>query len=445
MTAEQAAPVAANPARRVLLILTRDPRGQMTGRKMVLSTIIVSLRDLGHDVTIAHFGAANENQAPDVAFVSLIGASGLKRILSSGLALIFGRRSANEALYDSRHARLQVSRLIAERKIDLVITDMIRTAPYGQRTGLPWIADLDDLLSARYDYMAGDMDRGDNLLGYFEAPLLRRLMSVLARVQPLVLRREAAILRRREIEVTQQADLVSLVSEAEAESLANRSGVAVVSTPMAVPGPPDLQGVHPRPREMAFLGGLDYGPNFTSVQAFERDVLPALLAQGIEDIRLDVIGSSGAKHRIALSDRIELRGYIDNLDREMQNYRMLLVPRTAPGGVKTKIIVAALNGTLVLAHVTALDGMGLEPGKTVLAWSTADELAALIVSVRSGSVDVPALTNSARAWAVRRYGPARLRTLWQSNISLCLARAQQRLGTSELSGNTTRSAEELAR
>lgn len=445
MTAEQDAHIAATPARRILLILTRDPRGQMTGRKMVLSTIIVSLRDLGHDVTIAYFDSPNEDHAQDDAYVSLTGASSLRRIVGSGLALIFGRRSANEALYDSRHARLQVSRLIAERRIDLVITDMIRTAPYGQRTGLPWIADLDDLLSSRYDYMAGDMERADNLLGYFEAPLLRRVMSLLARVQPFVLRREAAILRRCEIEVARQADLVSLVSESEAEILGKRSGVSVVSTPMAVPGPTDLQGVHPRPREMVFLGGLDYGPNFTSVQAFERDVLPALVAQGIEDIRLDVIGSSGPKHRIALSDRIELRGYVDNLDREMQNYRMLLVPRTSPGGVKTKIIVAALNGTLVLAHVTALEGMGLEPGKTVLAWSTADDLAALIISVRSGSVDVPALTNSARAWAVRRYGPAHLRALWQSNIALCLARAQQRQSTRDVSRNAARSAEEPAR
>ena len=415
--------------RRILLILTRDPRGKMTGRKMVLSTIITSLRDLGHELTIAHFGDVSEGEAADAAYVALTGASNLRRMLGSGLALTFGRRSANEALYDSGAARLQVSRLIAERKINLVITDMIRTSPYGQRTGLPWIADLDDLLSARYDHLADGTGRADNLLGYHKAPLLRHLTRLLAWVQPLVLRREAAVLRRREIDVARQADLVSLVSEAEAENLGHRAGTFVASTPMAVSGPAHLPDVHGRPREMVFLGGLDYGPNFTSVRDFERDVLPALLEQGIDDLRLDVIGSAGPQHRRALSDRIALRGYIDDLDSEMQNYRMLLVPKVSPGGVKTKIIVAALNGTLVLAHVTALDGMGLEPGKTALAWSTADDLAALIVSVRLGSMDVPALTNAAHAWAVRRYGPAHLRALWQSNIALCLAKAQRRLGT----------------
>lgn len=435
----------AAPARRILLILTRDPRGKMTGRKMVLATIIASLRDLGHDVTIAHFGSANDDQAPDPACVPLTGASTPRRMLAVGLALIFGRRSANEALYDSRRARHEVSGLIAERNIDLVITDMIRTAPYGQRTGLPWIADLDDLLSARYEHLSGGTERADNLLGYDDAPLLRHLARLLARVQPLVLRREAAILRRREIEVARQADLASLVSEAEAEILGRRAGTFVASTPMAVSGPdrrPDIAG---RPREMVFLGGLDYGPNFTSVRDFEQDVLPKLLAQGIGDLRLDVIGSADPKHRRALSDRIELRGYIDDLDREMQSYRMLLVPKVAPGGVKTKIIVAALNGTLVLAHVTALDGMGLEPGKTVLAWANADDLAALIAAVRSGAVDVDAMTASAHAWAVRRYGPAHLQSLWQSNIARCLARARERLGNSGPSGNAAGSAGETAR
>ena len=40
----------------VLLVATRDPRGMLNGRKMVLNTIISSFNGLGWDVVVAFFG-----------------------------------------------------------------------------------------------------------------------------------------------------------------------------------------------------------------------------------------------------------------------------------------------------------------------------------------------------------------------------------------------------
>lgn len=52
----------------------------------------------------------------------------------------------------------------------------------------------------------------------------------------------------------------------------------VASTPMAVSGPDRRADIAGRPREMVLLGGLDYGPDFTSARDLEQDVLPKLLA-----------------------------------------------------------------------------------------------------------------------------------------------------------------------
>lgn len=406
----------------VLLVATRDPRGRMSGRKMVLRTIVESLTAIGCNLTVAHFGKAEGPAAQGaVHFVALPSASAPARLARCGLAFALGHRSLNEALYHSPAARRVVAKVIAERGIGVVVTDMIRTAEYGAGSGLPWVADLDDLLSDRYARMAGSASSAANLLGYSDTAVLRGVAGILDRFQPMVLRREAGILRRREVAVARAADVPSLVSQQEAARLTAATGVPVAATPMSVAEPAHPPSPAPRQDRMVFLGGLDYGPNLKSVLRFDREVLPALKAGGITDVRLDVIGSAAARERSLLSDSIHCRGYVEDLDAALQGYRAMLVPEVEPGGVKTKIIVAAMNRTLVLAHVTALDGMGLEPGKNVLSWTDPGDLAPLIGAMRRGDFDIAAMTESALSWARQSYGEAVLREKWARNISLALA------------------------
>lgn len=104
----------------------------------------------------------------------------------------------------------------------------------------------------------------------------------------------------------------------------------------------------------------------------------------------------------------------------------MLVPEVAPGGIKTKIVTAALNGAIVLCHHTALDGMGLSHGREVLAWSDAAELADLIAGLRTGAIAVEPMAAAAHRWATETFGEARLRDLWAGNVAACLAAASQR-------------------
>ncbi|WP_102226390.1 glycosyltransferase family protein [Acidimangrovimonas sediminis] len=421
--------VAQDPGRslRILMVCTRDPRGRMSGRKMVLRTVVDSLTALGHKVTLCHFGSSS-GPGPDpndgAVYLRLPLPTALELLVNGVLALALGRRAINEALYDSSRAHRIVADLVAWNGYDLVITDMVRTAGYGARSGLPWIADLDDLLSERYGYLAGAGKRTDNLFGYHSAPLIRRLVQVARQVQPLILRRESRILARREAAVARLADLTTLVSEAEAAALAARSGRPVTDTPMAVAGPARAPDERRRAREAVFLGGLDYGPNLVALRQFDGQVIPALRARGIGDFTLDVIGTATAQQAAALSGAIRVRGYIDDLDTALQGYETLVVPAVTPGGVKTKIIVAALNGTLVLAHASALEGMGLTPGTNVLAWEGAEDLARILAALREGRIDRAPIARAARNWALARYAPEVLRERWRRNVAACLASAQ---------------------
>ena len=389
----------------------------MSGRKMVLHTIIESLRSLGHPVVVAYFGPASATDVEDgMRYVALPGPSRMEKI-SAALGWLFRKTpSLNEGLYQSRRASERLSELVQEEGIAIVVTDMLRTAGYGERLNLPWIADLDDLLSRRYRTMATDPSVQSNILGYYGTGITRLFVRLANFLLPWVLRREAAIIEKREIEVAQKADVASLVSQSEAAFLAEIAGCQVFHTPMAVSGPSALPRQSGRSRELVFLGGLDYGPNLKSVVQFDTEIRPALLQRNVAQPTLHVIGNAGSEGEHRFSEAIALEGYVDDLDTAMQRYKAMLVPQVLPGGVKTKIVVAALNGTVVLAHRTALDGMGLQNGVHVWEWETAEELAQLLVRLREQDLNLEAMAQAAYDWAVENYSAERLRALWDQNI-----------------------------
>jgi len=413
-------PAADPPRRRILLVATRDPRGKLSGRKTVLRTIISSLRMLGHEVHVAYFGPGTPSSPcvddPGVHYVALPRPGSIELGASLLAGYLPGRRTLNEALYGSRSARRQLQRLVQDQSIDIVITDMIRTAWYGEVLGLPWIADLDDLLSLRYARLARQSPPSQGLLGYHDSPALRLALRLARPFIGAVLAREASIMARREIEIARGRAFVSTVSATEATQLARSAGRPVADTPMAISGPDHSPPLAARPKELVFLGGFDYMPNRRSVTEFDRHILPRLESCGAPGLALDVIGAATPAERIGLSERVHFLGYVDDLDAALQLYRAMLVTAVLQGGIKTKIIHAALNGTIVLSHPDALDGMGMEADREVLVWQTAGELANLIQRIRNQDSALAAIADRARNWAQQRYSPAVLALKWADHL-----------------------------
>lgn len=412
----------------VLLICTRDPRGRMSGRKMVLWTIIDSLQALGHHVTVTHFGPAEDGLNPPwsspLNCVALPDPSVFER-LRHALRWFFRRDiSLNEALYLGRRAEALLRTTAQAVQADIVVTDMLRTAPYGARLGIPWIADLDDLLSRRYRTAAETYSRRANLLGYHRSRLGRVALGLGAWIMPWVLRREAGIIAAREAAVARQANLTTLVSRAEADMLTKTTGIKIRATPMKVVGPAILPKIEGRMKGMVFLGGLDYAPNLRAVVDYDTKVRPLLVSAGIDDVRLHVIGQPTTEAE-ALSKAIILEGYVVDIDAAIQQFRAMLVPEVPPGGVKTKIIVAALNGTIVFAHRSALEGMSLRDGQNIFGWETAEELALLLRRLHDGSLDVALVAQAARDWAEQYYSAEVLADTWRKNIGDALQLARR--------------------
>lgn len=413
---------------KILLVSTRDTRGRMSGRKEVLRTIVRSLAALGHPLVVAYFGPPGSEEKEDalsgVVHVRLPGPRMLERLSGGVRWVVAGRPPLSEALYRSRRASSTIEALIERHQIRLVITDMVRTASYAEGTGLPWIADLDDLLSCRYRALATNPAAGGDLLGYHDSRSVRFIARIAKPILPWILRREADALSRREHDIARRASVVSLVSPVEAVRLAEQSRCLVRSTPMAVHGPDQPVPTAGRPRELVFLGGMDYGPNLACILDFDRVIRPMLATRGLPRVRLHVVGYAADAPRL-VSGAVVFEGYCADLNAAMQQYRAMLVPEVPVGGIKTKIIVAALNGTVVLAHRSAIHGLGAEAGRCFLIWESIEDLAGLLRRIEDGSLDLATVAQEARNWAQEHFSPSSLREMWRQNIELALSPADR--------------------
>ncbi|WP_201836599.1 glycosyltransferase [Microvirga zambiensis] len=406
----------------VLLVATRDLRGQLTGRKSVLRTTVESLVGLGHRVIVAHFGAdTSENTAGpseeynQVRHIRIDGPRPWELMIQLCVGFLPGRKSLNECLYFSKRAQASLRDIVRSERVDVVITDMVRTAVYGESLRLPWIADLDDLLSLRYSLLAKERRGLDGLLGYHKAPAIRSLSPLVRPILEMVLRREAAILVRREIAVAQQAGVTLTVSPTEAETLAFASSRSISTAPLRVKGPARIAPFEDRRRDLVFLGAFSYQPNRDAVQTFDSRIRLDLNSRGLRDIDLHVVGEKGIGYDFSPSIRFE--GYVDDLDEELQKYKAMLVPELLQGGIKTKVVHAALNGTVVLAHESAITGMGMESGVNVLTWKTSEDLAGLLKRIRGNDENLPAIAENARVWAEANFGQQRAETKWKTYLA----------------------------
>ncbi|WP_114945635.1 glycosyltransferase [Microvirga calopogonii] len=408
----------------ILLIATRDVRGQMTGRKSVLNTTVDCLLRLGHRVVVAFFDAGmhgSDGDATDtddqVRYYRIHGPRPLELITQLGSGFLFGKKPLNECLYSSDRALTALRDIAHSEKIDVVITDMVRTAAYGESLKLPWISDLDDLLSLRYSLIAKERKNLDGLLGYHKAPALRALNRLARPVIKSVLRKESAIIARREKDIAQRANLTLTVSSAEAEILSSRSSRMISTTPLLVRGPSQIAPLAERPHDLVFLGGLAYQPNRDAVYKYDTEISRQLSSYGLEELPLHVIGGGEGSVNYKFSPVIRFVGYVEDLDSELQKYKAMLIPELVQGGIKTKAVHAALNGVMILAHDSAIAGMRLQPNVDVLTWRSPAELAALLGLVRDNDPGLARIAENARHWAIANFGEQRADAQWREYLA----------------------------
>lgn len=409
-----------------LLVLTRDPAGEVTGRKAVLATAASSLEALGWRVEAAVVSRGPVPSRWEGRRVHHLRPPSLPLILAGAArALLSGARSLNEVLFDDRRVRAELAATVADGGVDLVVADGLRTAALAMMAGRPVVAHLDDLLSDRYDAMRAaprTAAGGTELLGFYAGQLPRSLRPPAAAAARRLLRREAAVVRRREVAVARAAAATAVTSPAEAAVLAGRAGVRVLAAPMAVDVDPRPSTAGAAPTHSAvFLGWGGYAPNVAALRWWRDSVRPHLDAAGGAEVVLTVVGSYAAAQQAELADdRLRFAGYVDDLATELRRHRVMVAPITAGAGLKTKVLDGMAQGLPVVATTLGVGGLTVTDGQD--AWVADDPVAFaghVLVACRDG-VRAQEVGEAGRVLLAATWSHAALTARWAELLAWAL-------------------------
>ncbi len=416
---------------RILVVCTRDPGGRRSGRKAVLATIVTCLQQLGHSVEVAVVSRGTL-EAPASAMAGLpthqIPVPGFAGIVFNALRYFSrGRLSLNECLFTSRRGTRELRRIVSERQFDLVVADMIRAAPLVSRLDLPYVIDLDDRLSDRYQRMVRNRGDMSALLGYYGAWLPRAARAASARLAGLALAREASVLRQRELDVARRAAGVSLVASDEAEALAEETKRRVFALPMAVDVSLSSAKVADNPgASMVFVGGLDYHANAEAIRWFAAAVLPGI-RDLVPDFCLHTIGYCPEPLRAELlRPGLSFRGYVPDLETELSRHRAFLAPIRSGKGIKTKVLEAMSLGLPVVSTGNGLAGLRVEHGEHCLMADSAPEFARCAAELAEDRDRAARIGRAGRSYVEASFSTEVLRARWAEMLASALGDQSRR-------------------
>jgi glycosyltransferase involved in cell wall biosynthesis len=179
-------------------------------------------------------------------------------------------------------------------------------------------------------------------------------------------------MRTLELDLIARADATIVVSEYEIGLLQQLLPEAVVyQIPIlreapARPQPFDRGPNFESRRDFLFIGCYLHAPNGDAVQWFVQDIWPKLQRKDFPD-RFVVAGSGITEQIAALaSEKIVVRGYVEDLAPLFAACRMSVAPIRYGGGIKGKIVSSLSYGVPVVATSIAAEGMGLRPDEDIL-------------------------------------------------------------------------------
>ena len=306
-------------SKKLLFVTSRLPWPTTSGRKVSLYHYCRGLALRGFEVPLFVFpewdqptdGTEKPDFIKELRFAAPIGkAEKLKNLLLRSLAGK-NRWPLQCALYYSRKNAAAIAAFAAELETEIVIFDMIRTAPYMAAITpktVRKILDLDDLLSLRYERQlaagVGDVSVAGRYAGGMSS-LADRLLCR-GRVGKAVLRAEQKRLVGAELSFARRADGVILVSESETAAMNEKLGESkVVAVPMGV----DVSAfsaartANKESGTIGFVGNLHVAANVASLERIVRDILPRLGTK----CQFEVVGPCPSEVRERYADHPQRR------------------------------------------------------------------------------------------------------------------------------------------
>jgi glycosyltransferase involved in cell wall biosynthesis len=134
---------------------------------------------------------------------------------------------------------------------------------------------------------------------------------------------------------------------------------------------------------VTFLGGLHWPPNAEGVLWFAREVWPTVWRQ-VPDALFTIIGKNPPETLTKLQEtgepsRIEITGYVEDLEPYLASTAAFIVPLQAGGGMRVKIIDAWSWGLPVVSTTIGAEGICYQAGSDLVIADEADAFGAAVI------------------------------------------------------------------
>jgi glycosyltransferase involved in cell wall biosynthesis len=191
-------------------------------------------------------------------------------------------------------------------------------------------------------------------------------------------------MERFERHALQQASRIVSVSPEDAALMRERFGLANVDVVdngidkdyfAGVNGPGD-------PKQILFLGALDWRPNLDALGLLLDRIFPAVRAR-VAEARLVIVGrnpSDGLVRRAGVEPGVELHANVADVRPFLASSGVMTVPLRIGGGSRLKILEALACGLPVISTRIGAEGLALTPGVHYLA-AEEEEMAQALVRV----------------------------------------------------------------
>jgi glycosyltransferase involved in cell wall biosynthesis len=130
-----------------------------------------------------------------------------------------------------------------------------------------------------------------------------------------------------------------------------------------------------------FVGGFEHLPNIDGARALVGDVMP-LVWRDLPDVPVKIVGPDPPESVSALaSSRVDVAGWVPDLDPLLDSARVLVAPLTYGAGLKGKVTQALAHGLPVVTTSVGAEGLDAVDGEHMLIAEAPADLAARVLRV----------------------------------------------------------------
>jgi polysaccharide biosynthesis protein PslH len=368
----------------ILFISHRFPYPPIGGAKVRAFHMIRHLSERGHQVHVCSLARSAQEAEEAEGIASYCEAFEVSRVREAAQTLLmagslFTPLSASEAYFHSSDLQGRITRLLKEKRWDLIIVYCSSVARYVEDVvDTPKLLDFCDMDSQKWlEYVK--YKRSPVSWGYWLEG--RKMLAA-------------------EKRIARKFDLGTVATVAEQQTLDSYATGLLsdwfpngVDTDFFTPG----DEVYDE-NTISFIGRMDYYPNEECMVAFCADVLPLIRAER-PAIRLLIVGAEPSAGVRKLGDLpgVTVTGSVPDVRPYVRGSALTVAPLNIARGTQNKILEAMAMGVPVVTSSIAARGVDAEAEKHFLVADTPKDYARKIVRILSDRVERQRLAEAGRA------------------------------------------------